>query len=333
MAAEIPAPKKGAQTMLQLRKKTKRRKNPKRASIHSTMTTDQKRALTDLVLSLAALGDRAAAGLEARLRTVLEKGEEMPDLRLLLKLFERLLRRTARDLDDTDAGGWKREMSLRALRFECARVKKEVRASAVTIRKALVELVGSKPCRFQFGLSLRTPRGAADLAIEVRRLVSRLAHHGLKLPKSLLPGLEADPEGWVAELEPGLERLERLLHQIDLQRIAVSDGVIARRKAIAASAETYRLVMGASETLFALAGEKELARCLRFKRRRRRVKPRRKRLRSAAVTLFEWLRRLVGRFRSTAACTRKSVQLSRVSEEARLAAVAARTSPTATDGM
>ncbi len=294
--------------MLQLRKKTKRRKNPKRASIHSTMTTDQKRALTDLAGSLAALGGRAAAGLEARLRTVLEEGEEMPDLHLLFKLFERLLGRTARDLDDTDAAGWKREMRLRALRFECTRVKKEVRASAVRIRKALVELVGSKPCRFQFGLSLRTPRGAADLAIEVRRLVSRLAHHGLKLPQSsglsqsLLPGLEADPEGWVAELEPKVERLEGLLHSIELQRIAVSDGVIARRKALDASAETCRLVMGASETLFALAGEKELARRLRPRRRRREAaKPRHKRLRSAAVTLFGWLRQAARSLQSAAA--------------------------------
>ncbi len=289
--------------MLKIRKKTKRkRKNPKRASIHSTMTAGQKRALFGLAGSLAALGGRAAAGLEARLRTVLEEGEEMPDLQLLFKLFERLLGRTVRELDDTDAGGWKQAMRLRALRFECARVKKEVRASAVKIRKALVELVGSKPCRFQFGLSLRTPRGAADLAIEVRRLVSRLAHHGLKLPKSLLPALEADPEGWVAELEPGVERLERLLHQIGVQRIAVSDGVIARRKALEASAETHRLVMGASETLFALAGEKELARRLRPRRRRRReaAKPHRKRLRSAAVTLFGWLRQVLGRLESAA---------------------------------
>lgn len=148
--------------------------------------------------------------------------------------------------------------------------------------------------------SRRTPRGAADLAIEARRLVSRLADPGLKLAKSLLPGLGADPEGWVAELEPGLGRLEGLLHEIEVRRIAVSDGVIARRKALDASAETRRLVMGASEALFALAGEKELARRLRPRRQRRRAKPRRRTLRSAALTIFEWLRRIARRLRSAA---------------------------------
>ena len=50
--------------MLQIRKKTKRRKNPKRTSIHSTMTASMKRALAALAASLAAQGDRVAAALE-----------------------------------------------------------------------------------------------------------------------------------------------------------------------------------------------------------------------------------------------------------------------------
>lgn len=288
--------------MLQIRKKIKRRrrKNPKRTSIHSTMTADEKRALADLVGSLAAQGDRVAAGLEERLRTVLEEGEELPDVRFLLKLLERLIERSSRDLDQVDIDGFKKAMGLSALRFECRKVKREVHAATVRIRKALVELVGSKQCRFQFGLALRTPRGAADLAIEARSLVSRLANPGLELAKSLLPGLEADPEGWVAELSPGVGRLEGLLRQIEVRRIAVSDAVIARRKALDASAETRRLVLGTCEGLFALAGQKELARRLRPRRRRRPAKRRRKPLRSAALTLFERLRRIARRVRSAA---------------------------------
>ncbi len=290
--------------MLQISKK-KKRKNPKRTSIHSTMTAGAQRALHGLAAALVAQGGRVAAGLEARLATVLEEGEEMPDLRLLLRLFERLLGGTARELDASDADAWKKAMKLRALRFECATVKKEVHVAAVKIRKALVELVGSKHCRFHFGLSPRTPRGAADLAIEVRRLVSRLAHPTLRLPRSLLPGLEADPGGWIADLTPSLERLEGLLQALEVQRIAVSDGVIARRRALDAGAETRRLVTGASQALFALAGEKELARRLRPRRRRRREAkpaPRRAvgRLRSAAATIFEWLRQALRRLKATA---------------------------------
>ncbi len=292
--------------MLQLRKKTRRRKNTKRTSIHSTMTATMKRALGALGGSLSAQGDRVATALEERLSTVLEEGEVMPDLRLLLRLFERLLGRSSTDLDTIDAEGWKQAQRLRALRFECRKVQAEVHAAAVKIRKVLVELVGSKRCRLQFGLSTRTPRGAEDLAIETRRLISRLGAPELSLPGSLLPGLKADPAGWVAELEPGLGRLEELLRQIERRRIAVSDGVIARQKALDDSGETCRLVTGASVALFALAGEKELARRLRPKRRRRREAARTARspaaaaLRSAAASLLAWLRRVVGGVRSAA---------------------------------
>jgi hypothetical protein len=289
-----------------LKKSARQRKNPKRTSSHSTMTASAKRALGDLAAALGAQGDTVAAGLEERLATVLEDGEEMPDVRLLLRLFERLLGRSANDLDDTDADGWRKAMRLSALRFECGKAKVEVHAAVVKIRKATVELFGSKQCRFQLGLSLRTPRGAADLALEARRLVSRLADSAFKLPRSLLPGLEADPEGWVRQLLAPLERLEGLLGEIEVQRIAVSDGVIARKKALAANHETCQLVMGASEALFALAGEKELARRLRPRRRRRRdaakPAPRRAtgRLRSGLAAILEWLRRGLRRLKATA---------------------------------
>jgi hypothetical protein len=183
------------------------------------------------------------------------------------------------------------------------------RQTTSTGREPLVAATPARPKQKDWNelrYSRRTPRGAADLAIEARRLVSRLADPGLKLAKSLLPGLGADPEGWVAELEPGLGRLEGLLHEIEVRRIAVSDGVIARRKALDASAETRRLVMGASEALFALAGEKELARRLRPRRRRRRdaakPAPRRAtgRLRSGLAAILEWLRRGLRRLKATA---------------------------------
>ncbi len=75
-----------------------KKKDPKKMSLHSTRVVDRKRALTDLVASLAAQGDTAAASLEARLAAVLEEGEEMPDVRHLFRLLERLVERAGDDL-------------------------------------------------------------------------------------------------------------------------------------------------------------------------------------------------------------------------------------------
>ena len=299
-----PGPRKGAQTMLQIRKKTKRRKNPKRASIHSTMTADQKRALYDLAGSLSAQGDRVAAGLEARLRTVLEEGEEMPDLRLLLKLFERLLGRSAQDLDDTDADGWKQAMRLRALRFECRRGEER------GPRRGGQDPQGPGRARRLEALPLPV-RPVAPHPAGRRRPGDRGAAAGLaaRPSRSQASGVApARPRGRPRGLGRGARRRpssasKGCSSEIEVQRIAVSDGVIARRKALDASAETCRLVMGASQALFALAGEKELARRLRPRRRRRREAARPRRASACArrpSPSSSGCARLLGRLKSTA---------------------------------
>lgn len=263
------------------------------------MVIDQKRALADLGVALAAQGDGVATGLEERLAPVLAKGEEMPDLRLLLRLFERLLENAGEDLDRADAAGWRREMRLSGLRVECRRAKDELYAATVKVRKKLVYLVGSGRCRLQFGLSERTPRGAASLAIEVRRLPGRLTDPGLTLPEP--PGLtlpeprlghlEASPVGLAGKLRPGLNRLEGLLRKIERQQIAIEDGVLGRRASLEASGEVRQEVTGACVALFALAGKKELARRLRPKERRLGEVPRSPHHRSTAP----WVRWILNR--------------------------------------
>ena len=271
----------------------------KQGSTHSIMALNQRRAVTDLAATLAAQGDTAAAGLVERLAPLLEEGEEMPDVKLLFRLLGRHAKRAGEELDVADTGRWAAGMTLSALRLQCRQEKAALYAAAVKVRKTLVELYGSKRCRFQFGLAARTPRGAAELAEEVRRMVSRLASPDLKLPPPRLPGVKADPAGWAKELRPGLARLERLLAEMEQRRIAVGDEVIGREKALAACEETYLLVARTTEALFALAGEKELARRVRPKAPRRERNPVRKLLarpaawlRAAAASLWRGLRSL-----------------------------------------
>ena len=73
-------------------------------------------------------------------------------------------------------------MELLQLQTDRRQAKDELHASAVQVRKTMVELYGSKRCRFQFSLGERTPRGIADLLDESSTLVRRLSAPGLKLP-------------------------------------------------------------------------------------------------------------------------------------------------------
>ncbi len=249
-----------------------KKKDEKKGSLQSTLVIHRKRAVTELVASLAALGDTAAASLEARLTAVLEDGEEMPDLRHLFQLLERLAQRAGDDLEEADGDRFVRAMRLKVLQEEARQTKAELHDEVVKVRKTLVELYGSAHVRFRFGLAERTPRGTADLADEARRLAVRLDDPDLALPEPLLD-LTPDPEGWVRSLKSPMVRLDRLVGELERRRIGASDGVLEQQRAMAACDETYLLVARTAEALFRLGGEKELARRLRPKARRKRKRP------------------------------------------------------------
>ena len=243
-----------------MRRKKDYRKVP---SSHSAMVLERKVKVQDLAASLAAQRGTVAAGLEEELRCVLEEGEEMPDLRFMLELLERRLRLAGDKLDRADEERWLEVMRTSVARFESQGTKDELYAETVKVRKELVECFGSKRSRLQFGLSKRTPRGMIDLAFEARRLVDRLSHPELELPKTRLRGLVPDPKGWVACLRPSLEPLEALVQEIAQRRVAVIDGIAECQRALESCDATYLRVARTAEAIFVLAGQPELARRLR----------------------------------------------------------------------
>ena len=245
-----------------------KKKDWKKASLHSSMVVERQRRVTDLASSLAAQGETAAASLEERLATVLEEGEEMPDVRLMLRLLERLVRRAGDELQDADGDRFVQAMRLKALQEQARETKAELHDEVVKVRKALVDLYGSARVRFQFGLAERTPRGTADLADEARRLAARLGHPELVLPEPSAADLVPDVDGWVHRLTPPMKRLEWLVQERERRRVGAGDGVLDQRRALAACDETYLRVAHAAEALFRLAGEEELARRLRPKAKR-----------------------------------------------------------------
>ncbi len=267
---------------------------------HSTTVLHRKRAVMDLAAALAAQGDTVTASLEERLATVLEKGEEMPDVRHFFRLLERLVERSGDDLDEADGDRFVRAMRLKVLQEQTRETKAKLHDEVVKVRKTLVDLYGSARVRFQFGLAERTPRGTADLADEARRLAVRLADPELSLPEPAA-GLEPDPEGWARSLRPPMVRLDRLLKELERRRIGAGDGVLEQRRALAACDQTCLLVARTAEALFRLAGEKELARRLRPKANRRRRRRRSGVVQavvngwSAVVAAWQQLRGLVAR--------------------------------------
>ncbi len=275
--------------------KRSRKQDKDRASLHSSMVVERRRAVTELAASLAVQGGAVAASLEERLATVLEAGEEMPDVRHFFRLLERLAGRAGSDLDQADGDRFVRAMRLKVLQQETRETKAELQVEVVKVRKALVDLYGSARARFQFGLAERTPRGTADLADEARRLAVRLADEELALPAPAIAGLEPDPEAWARSLRPPAARLDRLLKELERRRIGAGDGVLEQRRALGACEATYLLVARAAEALFCLAGEDELARRLRPKAKR--IRKRSGIVRTvttwwcAAVAFFQRLRR------------------------------------------
>ncbi len=268
----------------------KKKKDEKKASLQSTLVIHRQRAVRDLVASLAAQGNTAAASLETRLQAVLEDGEEMPDVRLLFRLLERLAKHAGDDLDEADGDRFVRAMRLKVLQQEARQTKAELHGEMVKVRKTLVDLYGSAHVRFRFGLAERTPRGTADLADEARRLAVRLDDSDLALPEPQLAGLTPDPEGWVRALKSPMMRLDRLVNELERRRIGASDGVLEQHRALAACDESYLLVAQTAEALFRLGGEKELARRLRPNARRKRKRP-------AIVQLaVSWWRSVVAAF-------------------------------------
>jgi hypothetical protein len=268
---------------------------------HSIMVVDRKQAVADLAAALCgAQGDTASVGLEERLRAVLAEGERMPDVRLLLELLGRLVKQAGADLDGADKDRWLADMSFLNLRHDTAKARADLYGAAVRVRKNLVECYGAEVCRRVFGFSERTPRGAENLADEVRTLVSRLRNLEIVLPEPRLATAGDAREQWIGDLLPGLEKLERLLGEKRLRAYRAGDEVLACRKTLESCDAAYLEAARTAEALFVLAGCRELARRLRPSqrrlRRRRAAAAARKalaivaRVQAVMASSFQWLR-------------------------------------------
>ncbi len=253
----------------------------------------------ELAAAIASLTESGAAALETRLAPVLAAGEEMPDVRLLLRLMGRLVEREVTAVDEADAARWQAGMRLLSLRDRCREVKAELHAATVRVRKILVELFGSSYTRLRFGLGARTARGTADLALEAGRIARRLVS-GPALPEPRTSGLTIAPRAWAETLRPAIDGLERLLREVEAARIRLSDLVGDRNRRLASSRATYLQVARSVEMLFEMAGEAELARGVRSSaRRRERLAESRRRRRGVVAVSIRAPRRAIERLRST----------------------------------
>jgi hypothetical protein len=285
-----------------------RRKKEKKKLKHAEMTQSEavvecRKAGLELGGAIASLTESGASSLAARLAPVLEPGEEMPDVRLLFRLMGRLAEREVEALDEADTRRWQAGMKLLSLRQKCQEVKAELYAATRRVRKTLVGFFGSRDVRRRFGLAARTARGTADLVLEAGRIERRL-RSGPELPQPSTPGLTISQLVWAQMLRPGIDLLERLLREIEVARIRLSDLAGERNRRLESCRVTYLQVAHSVETLFVLAGLPDLAKSVRSSARwRRRVAEARRRRRGAGVVeaALSARRQAAGGLRSAAA--------------------------------
>jgi hypothetical protein len=293
---------------LQSEPKKRRRKKLKHAEM--TQSTPMVHCMKDgleLRGAIVALSESGAAGLEDRLAPVLEAGETMPDVGLLFRLMGRLAESELEAAYEAEAQHWQAGLTLLGLRQRCRDAKDELYAATVRVRKILVELFGSAYTRLRFGLRKRTPRGTADLMLEAGGIERRLRNPETPLPQPSTPGLTIAPLAWAKLLRPGVELVERLLHEVEAARIKVSDLAGERDRRLASFRSTYLEVARSVEALFVLAGRPDLAKSVRSSARwrQRMAEARRQRRREAVAKVarasLEMPAKALGRLRSAVA--------------------------------
>lgn len=204
-------------------------------------------------------------GLTALLAPVLQRGEKLPDLELLLKLALRVLEGAQRDLVDADEA-YQRELlddaEPRQRRDESAAALRE---QLMAVRDLLEGIFGEAMAR-RSGFTAETPEEPVLLS-RFARQVSGSIQAGT-LPKPRLPGLKINPTELSAELDARRARLDQALADVTRESKEAQAGLSARDAATASFDTLYQGVANLVVGLLRLAGKPDLAARVRLTWRR-----------------------------------------------------------------
>ncbi len=211
--------------------------------------------------SIRGQGPKIAADLGERMAVVLEEGEEPPDVVHFMDVMARMVKHESDVLSAADMVRDVEGGELKYLLGERAKADAEVRAIVISIRDRMRGNYGAKRANMLLGIKGRTPRNTADLEIMADRMVCRLAD--AELPP--VRGCEVDSSAWADELRPARQRLLDVIDEIWVRRGRMDAGVIAKGRALKASAKTYSRIVRLLELIYQLSGHDWLAKTLRRK--------------------------------------------------------------------
>ena len=209
------------------------------------------------------------AGLEALVAPDLEEDETLPDLRFLVELLVRGLRRRLT---------WLRSAELR-LDDERRRgrpLRQQLRAAIAALRKKLAVLkitfkasFGKQTTRQLTGLKGQLPRDATALFREAMDALSRLGKSGLKLSPLKLRAVRHDPEAWLEHFRHETEALGELAARVRENTRATELALVGKDHALDDYDQVFFKLALLLEALFLLSGNDELARKIRPSRQKK----------------------------------------------------------------
>ena len=241
------------------------------------------RTLCGSIRALSADVDRRV---QERLAPHLGAGESMPDHALALELVARSLEQAMERLRAAEGEYCRQGTRCVRPRRECERFsRQELYPEVVKVRRALDMLFGKADGVAIHCMQGPTRRKARRLEPQVQLMVLGLKD---QLPKMALPGmgdLTSDRDKWLRMVEPGLEKLEELLHELQLLEHGQNAALERKQEELAAYDAVYGEALGYVEGVYGLAGMGDrLVRHLRsyFQRRRLSREARRERKARAA---------------------------------------------------
>ncbi len=226
------------------------------------MINDREKAARRLAGMFRRYGSMIADRLQPRLAEVLEEGEEVPDVALLLDLLGRMVLAELADLDEADyvrgRDGGEAQWAQRQLHDKAL---PELRDRVVEVRRQIVHFCGRAHTSRFLGVRDRTPRAAEEVQDLAGFMVRNLPV--LKVPK--VAGQQMDPASWVEFLAPALDEVRGLRETLFHHGEDEIDSVALKEKAMDSFDQTYRLIVKAGESFFQLTGFDRLAEHLRYK--------------------------------------------------------------------
>lgn len=169
------------------------------------------RATESLRGAVKAYKDTIAAGYRAKLESELRDGETLPDQVLALELAERSVETVRADLERAERVYRRQVSRRRSLHGACDRLaREELYPELVAVRAEIDLRFGRDAGRGVHGMQGSTRRKPGRMLPQLEHAVAQLAELET-MPEAQRPGPAGERRDWLSRLQPGCEKLQKML--------------------------------------------------------------------------------------------------------------------------